>query len=134
MSIEPFVYKEKRLYMKSRRCFNAAVALMALVVATPVLLVAGLAIVLEDGFPIVFSQRRVGRFERTFTMFKLRTMKKSDCGDDISPSHGSDPRITRVGRWLRRLSIDELPQFVNVLRGDMSLVGPRPEMPFIVNG
>jgi len=134
MTVGTLVFKEKPLYTKGRRFANAAIALLALGLTAPILAIAAIAIALEDGFPIIFAQRRVGRFERTFVMYKLRTMKKESCGYGISPSEKNDPRITSVGRWLRKTSIDELPQLVNVLRGEMSLVGPRPEMPFVVKG
>jgi lipopolysaccharide/colanic/teichoic acid biosynthesis glycosyltransferase len=111
---------------------DIAVASIALTLASPILLATAAAIALEDGFPVFFVQTRVGRFGRPFKIFKLRTMYKSDCGSTYKPGDGRDPRITNVGRIARKLSIDELPQFVNVLRGEMSVVGPRPEMPFIV--
>ena len=107
-------------------------AAVALVIAAPILTAAIIAIYLEDGRPIFFRQRRAGQFERLFAMWKLRTMRLADCEDRPSPSSPDDPRITRVGRVLRRFSIDELPQFYNVLCGDMAIVGPRPEMPFVV--
>jgi lipopolysaccharide/colanic/teichoic acid biosynthesis glycosyltransferase len=134
MFIAPFVYREKKTFMRLRRWVNAVIALILLVVALPVLIGCALAIVLEDGFPIIFRQRRIGRFERPFTIYKFRSMKKRDCGYGISPTQPTDERITRIGRWLRKTSLDELPQLVNVIRGEMSLVGPRPEMPFVVGG
>jgi lipopolysaccharide/colanic/teichoic acid biosynthesis glycosyltransferase len=119
-------------YARSQRIFDLCVASAALLVTAPVLLAAMLAIALEDGLPLFFRQRRVGRFGRLFTIYKLRTMRRDRCGDALSPQAAGDPRVTRVGRVLRRTSIDELPQFFNVLRGDMAVVGPRPEMPFVV--
>jgi lipopolysaccharide/colanic/teichoic acid biosynthesis glycosyltransferase len=113
--------------------FDVIVASVACVVFAPIVGLAALAIMLEDGRPILFVQTRIGRFGRPFRIYKLRTMRNNLCGDAYKPSDGGDSRITRVGRILRRLSIDELPQFYNVLRGDMAVVGPRPEMPFIVN-
>jgi lipopolysaccharide/colanic/teichoic acid biosynthesis glycosyltransferase len=80
---------------------------------------------------VFFAQQRVGRGGRPFTLYKLRTMRADAEPYAVAPRAGDDPRVTRYGRWLRRTSIDELPQLWNVLRGDMSLVGPRPEMPFI---
>jgi lipopolysaccharide/colanic/teichoic acid biosynthesis glycosyltransferase len=115
-----------------RRIVDVAGASAILAAAAPFLAVAALAILIEDGPPILFTQRRAGRFERLFTIYKLRTMRLADCGDRPTPKDGSDPRVTRVGRILRKTSIDELPQLVNVLRGDMSLVGPRPEMPIMI--
>jgi lipopolysaccharide/colanic/teichoic acid biosynthesis glycosyltransferase len=127
-----FVYRQRKPYLVVRRLFNVTVAVLALVFALPLLAIAALAILIEDGRPVLFMQRRVGRFERIFPMYKLRTMRKRLCVDAVSPESSRDERITRVGRWLRRTSIDELPQLVNVICGHMSLVGPRPEMPFIV--
>jgi lipopolysaccharide/colanic/teichoic acid biosynthesis glycosyltransferase len=127
-----FVYQENNRHLVPRRILDCIASALVLVVVAPVILIAALAIVLEDGGPVLFTQMRVGRFGRLFPMYKLRTMRRTVCGDALKPSSGRDARITRVGRHLRRLSIDELPQLLNVLRGDMTLVGPRPEMPFLV--
>jgi lipopolysaccharide/colanic/teichoic acid biosynthesis glycosyltransferase len=126
-------FREDGVYRRRQRIFDLAVASFALAVASPVLALAALAIRLEDRGPILFRQKRVGQFGRLFTIYKLRTMRLADCGDALSPSAPGDSRITRVGRLLRKASIDELPQLVNVLRGEMSIVGPRPEMPFVVS-
>jgi lipopolysaccharide/colanic/teichoic acid biosynthesis glycosyltransferase len=126
------VFRENVKYVRLRRIIDVAVASVMLAVAAPILIVAALAILIEDGSPILFRQRRVGRFGKLFTIYKLRTMKKEKCIDGLSPTTGRDPRVTRAGFWLRRSSIDEIPQLLNVLIGDMTLVGPRPEMPFIV--
>lgn len=131
-AIPQIAFCEDRAYRERQRMFDVTVASVVLLVAAPILLAAALAIWLEDRGPVLFAQRRVGRFGRVFTMYKLRTMRLAACGDALKPNGKSDPRITRVGKWLRKLSIDELPQFLNVLRGDMAVVGPRPEMPFIV--
>ncbi len=127
-----FYYRENHAYRRVARCIDVAVASLALVVAAPILAVAAVAIKAEDGGPILFVQKRVGRFGRLFDVYKLRTMRSDACGDQLSPTQARDSRITRVGRYLRKLSIDELPQLFNVLRGEMALVGPRPEMPFVV--
>jgi len=111
-----------------RRIADIALACALLVPAVPLLALACIAIALEDGAPFVFTQRRVGRYERIFTIYKLRTMSKAQCADAPAPQTGTDARITAVGRFLRKTSIDELPQLLNVLRGDMTFVGPRPEM------
>jgi lipopolysaccharide/colanic/teichoic acid biosynthesis glycosyltransferase len=133
MSTKPeLISRHKPNAANSRRIFDFCVALLALIAVSPVLLIAALAIQLEDGGPIFFSQKRVGRFGRLFTMYKLRTMGIAVCGDALSPTHGNDVRVTGVGRILRKTSIDELPQLFNVLNGSMALVGPRPEMPFVV--
>jgi lipopolysaccharide/colanic/teichoic acid biosynthesis glycosyltransferase len=126
------IYRHDGMRHALQRLRDVAFASVVLLFAAPVLALAALAILIEDGGPVIFSQQRVGRFERLFTIYKLRTMRKSDCGDAQSPTGTGDSRITAVGKFLRKTSIDELPQLVNVIRGDMSLVGPRPEMPFIV--
>jgi lipopolysaccharide/colanic/teichoic acid biosynthesis glycosyltransferase len=132
MSEVQLVYRQDRAYGAARRGLDLLVALAALALSAPVLVVAALAIAVEDGRPVLFRQERVGRFGRTFTMYKFRTMRSAACGSAYKPQSTRDPRITRVGRVLRKLSIDELPQFINVVRGEMAVVGPRPEMPFIV--
>jgi lipopolysaccharide/colanic/teichoic acid biosynthesis glycosyltransferase len=111
----------------AKRLLDIGVSLAALVVAIPVLTLAAAAIKLEDGGPILFRQKRVGRRNQLFSIYKLRTMKvvRTDRDGNRSASKDDD-RVTRVGRLLRRTSADELPQLFNVLKGDMSLVGPRP--------
>ena len=111
----------------TKRVFDLALACGGLLVLAPVLLLVALAIRLEDGGPALFLQRRVGRGNRFFEMIKFRSMTvaHSDHQGDISTAR-DDARITRVGRFIRRTSIDELPQLINVVLGDMSLVGPRP--------
>jgi lipopolysaccharide/colanic/teichoic acid biosynthesis glycosyltransferase len=97
----------------------------------PMLIIA-LIIRSESAGPALFRQQRVGLNGKLFTILKFRTMHLNACGDQVSPLTSYDPRLTKVGRVLRKLSLDELPQLLNVLAGDMALVGPRPEMPFIV--
>jgi lipopolysaccharide/colanic/teichoic acid biosynthesis glycosyltransferase len=126
------VYRENRLTRRLRRVVDVALAGTIFLATLPVTAVACAAIYLEDGGPVLFTQRRAGRFERMFTIYKLRTMKLADCVDRPSPTSQADDRITRVGRFIRKTSIDELPQLLNVLRGDMSLIGPRPEMAIIL--
>jgi lipopolysaccharide/colanic/teichoic acid biosynthesis glycosyltransferase len=126
------IYRFNRTHHALRRIRDVVLASVALVTLSPVLGLAALAIYAEDRGPVFFCQRRVGAFERLFTMYKFRTMRIADCGDAVSPTSRSDSRITTVGRFLRKMSIDELPQLINIIRGDMTLVGPRPEMPFIV--
>lgn len=125
------MYRERPAGRRARRVFDATLAAVALLLVLPVIAIACLAIYLEDGGPVFFTQRRVGRFERLFTIFKLRTMKRDMCGDRLSPSGSGDKRITRVGRFIRKTSIDELPQLLNVVLGHMSLIGPRPEMALV---
>src|SRR5213080_3158854 len=116
-----------------QRAADVAIAGAGLVVASPLLAVAALAVKLEDGGPILYRQTRVGRDGADFELFKLRTMVvgAERLGAGYAVDRG-DPRITRAGRLLRRLSLDELPQLWNVLRGDMSLIGPRPTLRYQV--
>jgi lipopolysaccharide/colanic/teichoic acid biosynthesis glycosyltransferase len=116
--------------MKPDLCERSA-ALLALIVVLPILIVCALAIFLEDRGPILFRQRRTGRHGRPFLLFKLRSMKSMSIGCSITAT--SDKRITGVGRRIRRYKLDELPQLWNVVRGDMSVVGPRPEVPEYVD-
>jgi lipopolysaccharide/colanic/teichoic acid biosynthesis glycosyltransferase len=112
-----------------KRALDVLLSLAALIVLSPVLLLAAAAIAIESGAPVFFKQVRLGRGGREFGMYKFRSMVKDAAS--IGPWHtaADDPRITRVGRFLRRTSIDELPQLLNVLKGDMSIVGPRPDVP-----
>jgi lipopolysaccharide/colanic/teichoic acid biosynthesis glycosyltransferase len=115
------------------RALDVAGASLGLALASPALAVAALAIKLEDGGPVLYRQRRVGRNGREFELVKLRTMVigAEQQGAGLAVNRG-DPRITRVGRALRRLSLDELPQLWNVVRGEMSLIGPRPTLAYQV--
>ena len=108
-------------------------ALLLLVLGIPMLVLA-LIIRLDSRGPVIFRQRRVGKGGKTFTMLKFRTMKVDSEPYAVAPSDPADSRITRCGAWMRRYSFDEFPQLFNVLLGQMSMVGPRPEMPFIVDG
>jgi lipopolysaccharide/colanic/teichoic acid biosynthesis glycosyltransferase len=100
----------------------------------PFAVIIGILIKLDDGGPILFVQERVGRRGKKFRFYKYRTMSADTDIYAESPESQDDPRITRIGKYIRKLSLDELPQLFNVLKGDMSLIGPRPEMPFIVEG
>lgn len=114
-----------RFKLAVKRTFDIVVAAVALTVLSPVMIAAALAIKLDDGGPIMFVQRRVGRRGRLFGCYKFRTMTDGADAQGLETAQW-DPRITRVGRFLREWSLDEMPQVANVLRGDMSLVGPRP--------
>jgi lipopolysaccharide/colanic/teichoic acid biosynthesis glycosyltransferase len=143
MSAEPLAAPAVRpitgSYRRAKRILDVALASAALILLFPLMLGVALAIVVGSGGAPVFRQRRVGRFGREFRMWKFRTMgsdaeeRRSELivhsreSDWLHLDH--DPRITRIGRVLRRTSLDELPQLLNVLRGDMSLVGPRPLPP-----
>jgi exopolysaccharide biosynthesis polyprenyl glycosylphosphotransferase len=116
-----------------KRTFDILVAGTLLVLASPIMLAAAAAIAIEDGGPVLYRQERVGIGGKPFNILKLRSMRvdaEVQSGPMWSPKN--DPRTTRVGRFVRRTSIDELPQLINVLRGEMSVVGPRPERPMFV--
>lgn len=133
-----------RTYDALKRALDLLVCLVALVVAAPVIAVLAVVIRLDSPGPAIFRQQRVGRNGKIFVFYKFRTMlvdardrfpelySYDYSADDLGSMYFKlphDPRSTRVGRWLRRTSLDELPNLVNVLRGDMTLVGPRPEIP-----
>jgi len=137
----------------AKRTFDIIVSLILIILCSPILLLSALALLIEDGFPVVFQNERVGEQGDNFRLYKLRTMwRKYSIGPQFSASNknlefekqlitqksikegpvykiANDPRVTPVGNFLRRWSLDELPQFFNVLKGDMSLVGPRPHQP-----
>ena len=117
-----------------KRLFDIIASSVLLILAMPVILITAIAIAVEDGFPVLFRQERVGQAGRVIRVVKFRSMRL-DAEVDGKPrwAVSNDDRVTRVGKFIRRLRIDELPQLINVLKGDMSLVGPRPERPFFVD-
>jgi sugar transferase (PEP-CTERM system associated) len=118
----------------AKRLFDLIVSTVLLLVSFPVLLLAAICIYLESGLPVLYRQERVGRGGRVLTVYKLRTMRKdAESGGTPQWAAADDDRTTRVGRFLRKSRIDELPQILNVLKGEMSLVGPRPERPVFVD-
>lgn len=119
--------------LAAKRALDLVVSTGVLVLAAPIFVFTAILIKRESPGPVFFVQQRIGKDGRAFQMIKFRTMHVHLSGDAESPRRSDDPRITRIGRWLRRFSLDELPQFLNVLAGDMSVVGPRPEMAFIVD-
>lgn len=112
-----------------KRAMDIVLAGLALVLLAPVMLAVAIAIAREGGRPVLFLQQRVGRGGRLFGIFKFRSMVIDAATTGPYHTSDGDPRITRVGRFIRRTSLDELPQLFNVLKGDMSLVGPRPDVP-----
>lgn len=127
------VRSSRRLYFASKRLLDILASAVLLVLTSPIWLLAALVIPLESPGPILFAQERVGKDGRRFRLLKFRSMWRDTNPYAFSPEGDVDPRITRSGRILRTLGFDELPQLINVLKGEMSLVGPRPEMPFIVD-
>ena len=115
-----------------KRALDLAFTVPLLIVSSPLWIAIAVAIKLDSPGSIIFCHERVGKDGRIFRLYKFRTMAPATNPYAIAPGDQNDPRITKVGRFLRKTSLDELPQFLNVLKGEMSLVGPRPEMPFIV--
>ena len=113
----------------AKRLFDMAFSLLALLLLCPLLLAVALWVRLDSPGPVFFRQQRVGRRGQLFDIYKFRTMHTGAEAMGPQITVGEDARITRAGAWLRRSKVDELPQFINVLRGDMSVVGPRPEVP-----
>ena len=120
----------RELYLRyGKRYFDLSVSIVSLVILLPVFLLVAVAIKLDDGGPVFFFQERVGRNFSTFKVVKFRTMTTDPKVAGPLVTSENDKRITKVGKILRKLKIDELPQIFNVLRGEMSIVGPRPEVP-----
>jgi len=128
----------------TKRAFDLIVGTIVTLLALPLMIIAAAAIKLDSSGPIIFKQQRVGENGRLFPMYKFRSMVadaedrhqdviQNDKAGNIVHKAPNDPRVTRVGRFIRRTSIDEIPQLFNVLKGDMSLVGPRPELPWLVD-
>ena len=134
------IESKSKIYLIAKRITDIVCSLAGLIVLSPILLIIAIAIKMDSKGPIFFKQDRVGKDERIFSMYKFRSMvvnaeelKKSlEKENEMSGPMfkiKKDPRITRVGRFIRKTSIDELPQLINVLKGNMSLVGPRPSLP-----
>ena len=134
----PLITREDRVVpfhsLFAKRVMDIVVSVLVLTLAAPLFIIPAILIKRESSGPVLFRQTRIGRGGKPFVMYKYRTMHDHLGGDEYSPESENDPRVTQIGRWLRRYSLDELPQFFNVLKGEMSVVGPRPEMEFIVRG
>ncbi len=115
------------MYKFVKRFFDFILSLMALIVLSPVLLITAVAVKVDSKGPIFYRQARLGKDGKVFTMLKFRSMKLGSEKSGVY-SNSSDPRITKVGNIIRKTSIDELPQLINIVRGDMSIIGPRPPL------
>jgi Undecaprenyl-phosphate glucose phosphotransferase len=125
---------ESVVYLVLKRGFDVLFSTLAIIVGSPLMLLVALSVRITSPGPIFFTQERIGLNGKKFRMFKFRTMKVSDASEsDTRWTTLDDPRRTKVGTFLRRFNLDELPQFFNVLKGDMSVVGPRPERPYFVH-
>ena len=134
---------KRKIYLITKRIFDIVASILALTILSPVFIIVGLLIRLEDGYSPILKQNRIGKNGKTFKLYKFRSMVKN--ADDIlmemlkdpkiekeykkNMKLENDPRITKIGNFIRKTSIDELPQLVNVLKGDMSLIGNRPYLP-----
>jgi exopolysaccharide biosynthesis polyprenyl glycosylphosphotransferase len=125
-------FRKDFFLMLSKRVVDLAIAAIIMVLLSPLFLIIALAIFIESGAPVLFRQHRVGLNARTFEILKFRSMRHDAEPAEAVWASRDDVRITKVGKILRRYRLDEFPQLVNVLRGDMSLVGPRPERPEFV--
>lgn len=132
-------YTSKPFYEAVKRIFDICCSVIALIVLSPIFLVTAIA-VRSDGGPVIYSQIRIGKNEKPFRMYKFRSMcvNAESMLDELLPQNDltgpafkmkEDPRITNVGKFIRKYSIDELPQLINIIKGDMSIVGPRPPLP-----
>ena len=124
--------EEKFIYQYTKRLMDLVLSSLLLVIMLPVMVVIAVVISINSGGPVMFKQQRVGLNGRSFSILKFRTMFVSSSVFGFKPESEEDPRVTSIGRFLRRSSLDELPQLINVVKGEMSLVGPRPEQPFLV--
>lgn len=120
------VFSPKKMEKSLKRTFDILVSLLTLVVLSPVFAVISIVIKAGSKGPVIFKQERVGKDGKPFVFYKFRTMKLDADPFGQSPSSGDDPRLVKMGKFLREYSLDELPQFFNVLKGDMGIVGPRP--------
>jgi lipopolysaccharide/colanic/teichoic acid biosynthesis glycosyltransferase len=131
-NLENFVHKPVYDFMK--RTADIVISLLALVIFLPFWVAIAVAIKIDSKGRAIFSHMRAGKDGKEFRLYKFRTMYEGVKDQEMAPQSPHDPRITRVGKFLRRTSLDEVPQLINILKGEMSFVGPRPEMPFIVRG
>lgn len=122
----------KPVYRTVKRLADIVLSFVGIILLSPILLIIGLLIRFDSKGRALFVHERIGKDGKNFLMFKFRTMRHNTNEQEASPTSPGDERVTKFGRFLRRTSLDELPQLFNILTGEMSLVGPRPEMPFIV--
>jgi exopolysaccharide biosynthesis polyprenyl glycosylphosphotransferase len=123
-------FSKSQLLLAAKRAIDILASFVLIVLSSPLLLLATIAILMETGRPVFFRQDRVGLSGRVFKIFKFRSMRQGSDKGTPSWTADGDPRVTRVGNFIRKYRIDEIPQLFNVLRGEMSLIGPRPEVPY----
>ncbi|HEY1754858.1 MAG TPA: TIGR03013 family XrtA/PEP-CTERM system glycosyltransferase [Bryobacteraceae bacterium] len=125
-------FRRSTIMLAVKRFLDIVCATLGLILTAPIMALTAVVIVLDSGWPVFYQQRRVGLGKRCFNILKFRSMTNNAEGDGARWASAGDQRVTRVGRFLRKYRLDEFPQFINVLRGDMSFVGPRPERPEFV--
>ncbi len=123
---------EHLFYHTLKRVADILLSFLGLVVLSPLFLLLWIMVRIDSKGRAIFAHKRVGKNGKLFTIYKFRTMHRGSSEQEFSPTSPRDERVTKVGKFLRRTSLDELPQLLNILKGDMAIVGPRPEMPFIV--
>lgn len=121
--------KNRLWYDRIKRVMDIVLTLIGLIIAIPLMIIFGIAIKLESKGPVLYRQERVGKNGKVYTLYKLRSMYENAEENGAQWAEKDDPRVTKVGKFIRKTRIDELPQLFNILKGDMSIVGPRPERP-----
>lgn len=121
--------KDKKTYLKVKRIIDILFSLLMFCISSPLLLITAIAIKLDSRGPVIFRQKRIGRNCRLFTLYKFRSMCIGAESGGVYETK-NDKRVTRIGRFIRKTSLDEFPQFINILKGDMSLIGPRPVLTY----
>ena len=131
--VEEYDGEVGKIYLFVKRCSDLLMAIILLILFSPVFMVVSVAIRMDSKGPVFFKQKRVGLNGKLFDIYKFRSMSTAADPYAVNPTDKNDARVTKVGKFLRKTSLDELPQLINVLKGEMSFVGPRPEMAFIVD-
>lgn len=126
------ILKNNLLFHNVKRFLEVIFSIIIIILLSPIWLLLVILIRINSKGKAIFMHKRVGKDGREFNLYKFRTMYEGVKDQEFAPTSPNDPRITKMGRFLRKTSLDEVPQFWNIIKGDMSLVGPRPEMPFIV--
>jgi len=128
-SVYELKMKNKPVYNVISRLFDLLLSFVSLVIALPIVLIAAIAIKIEDGGPVLYTQTRLGKDGKAFTIYKMRSMRVDAEADGVQWTRDDDDRITKVGKFIRVTRIDEIPQLYNILIGHMKVIGPRPERP-----
>ncbi|MDD4503735.1 MAG: sugar transferase, partial [Clostridiaceae bacterium] len=131
-NFNPIAFLRKFMFRIIKRIIDILFSLIGAIAGIPIIITAGILIKLETEGPIIYTQERVGKDGHLFMIYKLRTMHSNAEKYGVQWAQRNDSRVTKVGRVLRKTRIDELPQFINILKGEMSIVGPRPERPHFI--